>query len=98
MDSLFLLAGVLGVGDIILLRVLWRERARRRKAESTANDALRHNYRLLDALERKAGIRTPAQPSTGDVHTHRTRHVFDALNASRRARVQPTAPEPGGAA
>jgi hypothetical protein len=54
MDTLFLFAGVLGVGDLVLLRVLWRERARRRKAERHANAALRDNYKLMSAIERKA--------------------------------------------
>ena len=54
MDSLFVLAGVLGVGDILLVRIWWRERARRRQAESHANDAIREKYRLLDIIERKA--------------------------------------------
>jgi hypothetical protein len=59
MDTLFILAGVLGLGDILLLRIVARERTRRRKAERTANSALRDNYRLMDALERKAGTRAP---------------------------------------
>ena len=54
MDSLFLLAGLLGVGDILLLRVVVRERARRRKAERIANAALRDNLKLMSAIERKA--------------------------------------------
>lgn len=62
MDSLFLLAGLLGAGDILLAWYLWQERQRRQKAESTANRFIRDNYRLIDALERKAGIRPPASP------------------------------------
>jgi hypothetical protein len=63
MDSLFLLAGLLGVGDILLLRVWTRERARRRKAESTANEAIREKYKLLDVIERKAAASRPSRPA-----------------------------------
>jgi hypothetical protein len=54
MDSLFILAGLLGLGDILLLRLVARERARRQKAERHANAALRDNLKLMSALERKA--------------------------------------------
>lgn len=54
MDSLFILAGLLGVGDLLLARVWWRERTRRRRAEGQANDAIREKYKLLDIIERKA--------------------------------------------
>jgi hypothetical protein len=57
MDTLFILAGLLGVGDILLLRAVARERARRRKAERNACSALRDNLRLMDALERKVSLR-----------------------------------------
>lgn len=53
MDSLFVLAGVLGVGDILLARVWWHERRKRRRAERAANSALRENLRLMDAVERR---------------------------------------------
>jgi hypothetical protein len=54
MDSLFLIAGLLGIGDLLLARIWWRERARRRVAERHADEAIRKNYKLLDAIERKA--------------------------------------------
>lgn len=54
MDTMFLLAGLLGLGDILLVRIWWRERARRRKAERVGNAALRDNYKLMSALERRA--------------------------------------------
>lgn len=54
MDSLFILAGLLGVGDILLARVWLRERTRRRKAERVGNAALRDNLKLMSALERRA--------------------------------------------
>lgn len=73
MDSLFILAGVLGVGDLLLARVWWRERARRRKAERVGNAALRDNYKLMTALERKAS----GQPRGGGP-------VIVELPASRR--------------
>lgn len=57
MDSLFILAGLLGVGDLLLLRLVARERGRRRKAERNAGVALRENLRLMDALERKVSLR-----------------------------------------
>jgi hypothetical protein len=62
MDSLFILAGLLGAGDLLLTWYLWQERERRKKAESAAGRVLRDNYRLIDALERKAGIRPPEKP------------------------------------
>lgn len=54
MDTMFLLAGLLGLGDIILGRAWWRARARREKAERVANAALRDNLKLMSALERRA--------------------------------------------
>lgn len=54
MDGMLILAFVLGVGDLVLGRIWWHERSRRRKAESHAKDALQQKYKLLDALERKA--------------------------------------------
>lgn len=77
MDSLFILAGVLGVSDILLLRVWSHERARRRKAERNAGSALRENLRLMDALERKAGIR-PAKPVVVPI-TAKPRQIQEAL-------------------
>lgn len=73
MDTLFLLAGLLGVGDLLLTRSWLRERARRRKAESAANAAIREKYKLLDVLERKAArpasrrVVVPMSPTTGGV-------------------------------
>jgi hypothetical protein len=69
MDTLFILAGVLGVGDILLLRVWARERRLRRKAETHANDAIREKYKLLDVITRRASpaIR-PGRPA--DVFRH----------------------------
>ena len=61
MDTLFILAGVLGVGDLVLMRIYWRERRLRRKAERSADGYIRDNYRLMDALERKAGIRSASK-------------------------------------
>ena len=89
MDSLFILAGVLGLGDLLLLRVWARERARRRKAESTANDALRHNYRLLDALERKAGIRPPAKPVVVPMNA-KPRQIREAIAELKASQVTET--------
>lgn len=54
MDSLFILAGILGVGDLVLARSWWRERHRRRRIERCAATALRENLTLKDALERRA--------------------------------------------
>jgi hypothetical protein len=62
MDSLFVFAGLLGVGDLVLARIWWRERMRRRVAERHADEAIRKNYKLLDAIERKA-----VRASTGPV-------------------------------
>ena len=52
MDSLFVLAGVLGVGDLLLARVWWHERRKRRRAERAANSSLRENLRLMEELMR----------------------------------------------
>lgn len=54
MDSLFILAGVLGVGDMVLARVWWHERRKRRRAERAANSSLRENLRLMDEIDRWA--------------------------------------------
>lgn len=54
MDTLFILAGLLGLGDLVLLLIWAHERGKRRTAERHANEAIREKYRLLDALERKA--------------------------------------------
>lgn len=62
MDSLFVLAGVLGIGDILLARVWWRERRKRRRAERAANSALRENLKLMDAIERRARAVAPSGP------------------------------------
>jgi hypothetical protein len=51
MDSLFVLAGVLGVGDLLLARVWWHERRKRRRAERAANASLRENLRLMDEID-----------------------------------------------
>ena len=53
MDTLFLLAGLLGVGDLVLARVWWRERHKRRRAERTARTALIDNLSLQAALDRR---------------------------------------------
>jgi hypothetical protein len=62
MDSLFMFAGLLGIGDLLLARVWWRERRRRVKAETHANEAIREKYKLLDAIERKAAVVKPTRP------------------------------------
>lgn len=54
MDSLFILAGILGVGDLLLARSWWRERHRRRRIERRAATALRENLTLKDAIARRA--------------------------------------------
>ena len=61
MDTVFILAGVFGLGDIVLARAWWRARAKREKAERVANAALRDNYKLMSALERRAS----GQPRCG---------------------------------
>jgi len=78
MDSLFMLAGLLGVGDVLLARVWWLERARRRKAERNAGSALRENLRLMDALERRAGLKHPGRPVTVPVDA-RPRQIREAI-------------------
>lgn len=62
MDSLFVLAGVLGVGDLLLARVWWRERRKRRRAERSADAALRENLRLMDEIDRWARPVATAAP------------------------------------
>jgi len=71
-DPILILIVALAAGDLILLRVVSRERARRRKAERNAGSALRENLKLMDALERRASVRPrqttvaapPPQPVT----------------------------------
>ena len=85
MDSLFILAGVLGVGDLLLGRLWWRERTRRRKAERHADEALRDKYKLLDALERKAA-KAPLRPSSEASVTGAGTNIRDVREALRQAR------------
>lgn len=86
MDTLVILAGVLGVGDLLLTRVWWRERRRRRKAERAADTYIRDNYRLMDALERKAALKrtgpvvVPLDASPGQI-----REAVDTLRARQTA-------------
>jgi len=91
MDSLFLLAGLLGLGDLLLARVWWRERARRVKAETHANDAIREKYKLLDAIERKAAVRHPERQVVVPIGTN-YREIRETL---RQIREQQS--ETGGA-
>ena len=93
MDSLFILAGLLGVGDLVLIRFWWRERARRRKAERVGSAALRDNLKLMSALERKAS----GAPRTGGpviVELPATRHQVRQAIADLQARQA----APGGLA
>lgn len=92
MDSLFLLTGLLGVGDLLLARMWWRERRRRRKAETHANDALRAKYKLLDAIERKAAVSPHPRPAVVPIGTN----VRDIREMLRQIREQQ--PESGGVA
>lgn len=62
MDPILILIFALAAGDLILLRVVSRERARRRKAERNAGSALRENLKLMDALERRAVNRPRPTP------------------------------------
>jgi len=62
MDPILILIFALAAGDLILLRVVSRERARRRKAERHAGSALRENLKLMDALERRASVRPRQTP------------------------------------
>lgn len=62
MDSLFVLAGVLGVGDMVLARVWWHERRKRRRAERAANSSLRENLRLMDEINRWASPAAKGDP------------------------------------
>lgn len=62
MDSLFVLAGVLGVGDLLLARVWWHERRKRRRAERAANSSLRENLRLMDEIDRWSLQRATGEP------------------------------------
>jgi hypothetical protein len=94
MDSLIILAAVFGMGDLVLGRIWWRERARRRKAERNANAALRDNFKLMSALERKAsGQPRGGGPVIVELPTTR-RQVRDAI-----AELQSRQPaQTGGAA
>ena len=92
MDSLFLLAGLLGLGDILLARVWWRERARRVKAETHANEAIRAKYKLLDAIERKAAVSHPERPVVVPIGTN-VREIRETLRQIRERQ-----PETGGVA
>jgi hypothetical protein len=62
MDSLFVLAGVLGIGDLLLARVWWHERRKRRRAERAANSSLRENLRLMDEIDRWVRQRATGEP------------------------------------
>jgi hypothetical protein len=93
MDTLFLLAGLLGLGVILLARFWWRERSRRRTAEGHANEAIRQKYKLLDAIERHAmAPRGSARP----VVVPMPATVREAREALRQIREQQ--PETGGTA
>ena len=78
MDTMLLLAAGLGLGDLLLVRLWWRERQRRRKAERHANTVIRDTMRLKDALERRAGRRP--SPGAVDVPLHaKPREIREAL-------------------
>ena len=83
MDSLFVLAGLLGVGDLVLTRAWWRERARRTKAERHADEALRDKYKLLDALERKAVKASPRPERTIEYAGSNIKDIREALRQAR---------------
>lgn len=91
MDTVFILAGVFGVGDILLARVWLRERRRRRKAERSADTYIRDNYRLMDALERRAAQKQGPVVVTMPTSTRAIRQAVDELRARQVA-------QPGGAA
>jgi hypothetical protein len=90
--DIYLLAALLGLGDIVLVRIWWRERSRRLRAELHANDAIRKNYKLLDAIERKAAA-AKLGPVTIPLCA-RPREIRDAI-LELKARQ---ASDPGGAA
>jgi len=93
MDPILILIFALAAGDLILLRVVSRERARRRKAERNAGSALRENLKLMDALERRATNRPRPAPVVVPLDA-RPRQIREAVAELKARQVADT----GGAA
>ena len=91
MEPVFILVGVLAVGDALLARWAWRERRRRRKAEAAADTYIRDNSRLMDALERKAAQKHGPVVVSMPTSTRAIRQAVDELRARQVA-------QPGGVA
>lgn len=92
MDALFILAGVLGVGDLVLVRIWWRERHKRRRVERCARAALRENLSLKDALERRRMVKAgPAagRPVTVPLSASPTTIAAAVAELKRRRTAQP---------
>jgi len=78
---------------IAFAQLWWHERARRRKAERHANEAIRDKYKLLDIIEHRAASATKPRKPLVRVEEGTVREVREVLRQSRDRQLA----EPGGA-